>query len=77
MAVKSGKPTNPDRPLLNRHQASEYLNVSETTMYRMRLDGVLPWLKVAGKVMFRRQDLDAFIEESLVHAESFTWDEEL
>ena len=40
-----------------------YLNVDEKTVYRLAQKGDLPGFKVAGTWRFKRDDIDAWIEQ--------------
>jgi excisionase family DNA binding protein len=43
--------------LLTERQAQEYLQVSRTTLWRLRRDGALPHFRVGGEVRYQRRDL--------------------
>jgi excisionase family DNA binding protein len=47
--------------LLTADQACRVLNVSRPTLYRLMGDGLLPSLRVRGRRMFRRADLERFV----------------
>jgi len=50
--------------LLNRHQAARYLRVSVWTLDRWRYDARnIPFMKYANGVRYRREDLDAFLNQ--------------
>lgn len=57
------------KPGMNQLQAmtvrdvAAYLNVDEKTVYRLAKKGELPGFKVAGTWRFRRDDIDAWIEQ--------------
>ncbi|MCG8556774.1 MAG: helix-turn-helix domain-containing protein [Proteobacteria bacterium] len=42
---------------------AEYLNVDEKTVYRLVKRGELPGFKVSGVWRFKREDIDAWIED--------------
>lgn len=45
--------------------AAEYLGVSEQTLARMRSEGKGPrYVKLGGRVFYRRTDLEAYIESN-------------
>jgi excisionase family DNA binding protein len=44
-------------------QVAEYLSVNERTVYRMAERGELPGFKVGDTWRFRREDIDAWIEQ--------------
>ena len=55
-----------NRPVFNTKEAAKYLSVSTTTMERMRSDYKIPFVRLGGRVVYRRKDLDQFIEDSVV-----------
>lgn len=44
---------------------AEYLNRSETTIYNMLNNGDLPGIKLGGKWIVRKRDLDTFLDSLL------------
>lgn len=44
---------------------AEYLNRSETTIYNMLNNGELPGIKLGGKWIVRKKDLDSFLDDML------------
>ena len=44
---------------------AEYLNRSETTIYNMLNNGELPGIKLGGKWIVRKNDLDKFLDDLL------------
>jgi excisionase family DNA binding protein len=44
---------------------AEYLNRSETTIYNMLNNGELPGIKLGGKWIVRKRDLDTFLDSLL------------
>ena len=44
---------------------AEYLNRSETTIYNMLNKGELPGIKLGGKWIVRKKDLDEFLDEKM------------
>lgn len=56
-----------DSPLLNIDEAAAYLKVSVSTLARMRRDKNGPaYAQLGARVVYRKVDLDAFIESNLV-----------
>ena len=55
---------NPNIPkaLFTKREAAQFLSRSTTTIDRMRKEGKLLWVKVRGSIMFRRKDLEQFVE---------------
>jgi excisionase family DNA binding protein len=46
-------------------QATEYLNLSESTLRRMVSDKEVPFFKQRGQFFFRQNDLDRWIDEQV------------
>lgn len=44
----------------------EYLRISRGTLDRLMKNRALPFIKLEKKVLFRRRDIDAFLEKHLV-----------
>lgn len=44
---------------------ADYLNRSETTIYNMLNNGDLPGIKLGGKWIVRKRDLDKFLDKLL------------
>jgi len=59
---QTNSPTVPEE-WLSLKEACAYLTVSKPTLYRMRLNGVLKGRTIGRKVLFRRSELDAFLEK--------------
>jgi PTS system nitrogen regulatory IIA component len=55
--------------ILTIRQVSEYLMVSEKTIYRMLEKGLLPGLRVGGQWRFRRRDMDSWIDRQVKRVE--------
>jgi excisionase family DNA binding protein len=49
--------------ILTLQEVAEYLKLTEKTAYRLAADGKLPGFKVGGAWRFKREDLEAWIEE--------------
>ncbi|MCC7146262.1 MAG: helix-turn-helix domain-containing protein [Phycisphaeraceae bacterium] len=50
-------------PLMNSRMAAKYLSVSERTLVRLRDSGVVPFIRLGGRILFRRWTLDARLTE--------------
>ena len=46
-------------------EVASYLKITEKTAYRLTADGEIPGFKVGGAWRFRRQEIDAWIDERL------------
>lgn len=49
--------------ILTLQEVAEYLKLAEKTAYRLAAEGKLPGFKVGGAWRFKREDLEAWIEE--------------
>ena len=47
-------------------EVAQYLNRSETTIYNMLNEGEIPGIKLGGKWIVRKQDLDSFLDNKMV-----------
>lgn len=55
-----------ETPLLNIEQASKYIQLSTATLARMRRDNNGPaFVKLGARVLYRKTDLDEFIESKI------------
>lgn len=52
-------------PILNVADTAAYLCVSRPSVYRLARNGDLKTVKLGGRTLFRRADLDALIERSV------------
>ncbi|MEZ8925400.1 MULTISPECIES: methylation-associated defense system helix-turn-helix domain-containing protein MAD1 [Vibrio] len=50
--------------ILTLKELAVYLKLAEKTAYRLASEGKLPGFKVGGSWRFKREDLEAWIEES-------------
>ena len=53
----------PEADLMDVAGAAEYLNLSNSTVYKLASSGRLASVKLGRRLMFRRTDLDAYIAE--------------
>ncbi|PTO79140.1 methylation-associated defense system helix-turn-helix domain-containing protein MAD1 [Vibrio splendidus] len=49
--------------ILTLQEVAEYLKLAEKTAYRLTAEGKLPGFKVGGSWRFKREDLEAWIEQ--------------
>ncbi|ELE1907196.1 helix-turn-helix domain-containing protein [Vibrio vulnificus] len=49
--------------ILTLKELAEYLKLAEKTAYRLASEGKLPGFKVGGSWRFKREDVEAWIEE--------------
>ncbi|MUJ22944.1 methylation-associated defense system helix-turn-helix domain-containing protein MAD1 [Aliivibrio fischeri] len=50
--------------ILTLKEVAAYLKLAEKTTYRLASEGKLPGFKVGGSWRFKREDLEAWIEEN-------------
>ena len=55
-----------NRPVFNTVEAAKYLGLSTTTLERMRSDYAIPFVRLGGRVVYRRKDLHQFINDRVV-----------
>ena len=48
-------------PILSVTEVATYLRVTVRTIHRLKATGELPFARIGGRVLFRRQDLEAFV----------------
>ncbi|MGM0369721.1 MAG: helix-turn-helix domain-containing protein [Bacillota bacterium] len=46
-------------------EVAQYLNRSETTIYNMLNQGEIPGIKLGGKWIVRKKDLDSFLDDKM------------
>ena len=47
-------------------EVMDYLRISRTSLHRLMKSGTFPYMKLARKVLFRKADIDRFLESKLV-----------
>ncbi len=55
--------------LLTDKEAAQFLRLSTLSLWRLRKKGELPFVRLATKLLYRRTDLIAFIEQNLRNSE--------
>lgn len=50
--------------LLDINEAAELLNLSRYTIYKMRFEGRLPYVKICRRLLFRLEDLETWVREN-------------
>lgn len=56
----------PKKELLTKQETIEYLRISMNTLYRLMKSGELTYIKLERKVLFKKEDIDKFIESKKV-----------
>lgn len=51
-----------DKALLGTEQASAYLNISRTALYRLTAKGEIPFVKIGGRRKYYLNDLDTYLK---------------
>lgn len=60
------KPTpGPEKAAFNDREAATYLGISQAGFWRLLRAGKLPRVRIGGRTLVRRVDLDAFLSECL------------
>ncbi len=54
-----------DTDIMTIKEVASYLKITEKTAYRLTADGEIPDFKVDGAWRFRKQEIDAWIDERL------------
>ncbi|GAB6139189.1 helix-turn-helix domain-containing protein [Halanaerobaculum tunisiense] len=54
-----------DKENMTVKDVAKYLNRSETTIYNMLNNGDLPGIKLGGKWIVRKKDLDDFLDQKM------------
>ena len=57
---------NKDDRLLSKKQAAEYLNISIGTLEKLMREKELLYIKLERKVLFRKSDIDKFLEDRTI-----------
>jgi excisionase family DNA binding protein len=55
-----------EKQLLTIAELQEYLSVSRTTVFKLMKDRRIKYAKVGRRVLFRKSDIDEFIQKSIV-----------
>ncbi len=55
-----------NKDVLDRAEAMEYLRISRGTLDKLQKSHALPFVKIGKKVLFRKRDIDSFLEKHLV-----------
>jgi excisionase family DNA binding protein len=45
-------------------EASKFLRISQTTLWRERKNGKITFRRVASKILYRREDLEGYLEQN-------------
>jgi excisionase family DNA binding protein len=52
--------------LLTRNEVLEYLKISKGTLSKLMKQKAFPYIKLEKRVLFRKKDIDEFLESKLV-----------
>lgn len=50
---------------LTQDEVEQIIDVSRSTLHRLRKDGAIPFVQHGRKILFRREDIDAYLEAHL------------
>jgi excisionase family DNA binding protein len=53
--------------LMTKQDVMDYLKISHQTLHRMMKSGAFPYIKLERKVLFRKADIDAYLEAHIVN----------
>ena len=54
------------KELMSLAELLEYLKISRTTLHKLMKSRQIPFIKLNRRVLFRKQDIDRFLESKLV-----------
>ena len=54
------------RELLTREQIMEYLQIGHSTLSKLMRLKAFPYIKLERKVLFRKEDIDKFLESKII-----------
>jgi len=54
------------KDLMTREEVMDYLRISNMTLHRLMKNHKFPYIKLEKKVLFRRSEIDAFLESKTV-----------
>jgi excisionase family DNA binding protein len=57
-----------EKELFTRQEIMEYLSISSATLHRLMKRNAFPYIKLEKKVLFKKRDVDAYLEAHLVKA---------
>lgn len=55
-----------NKELMTRAEVLEYLRISNMTLHRLMKDHKFPYIKLGKRVLFRREDIDKYLEAHMV-----------
>ena len=61
--VKESKPHLNGEKFLSNQEASKYLKVSIRTLQEWRDTGVIPYIQIKGKIIYRQSDIDKLLQK--------------
>lgn len=53
-----------EQKIFTDREASEFLRISQVSLWRLRKAGKLPYRRVTSKIIYLRQDLDEYLEST-------------
>ncbi len=64
--AKESKPHLNGEKFLSNREVSKYLKVSIRTLQEWRDTGVIPYIQIKGKIIYRQSDIDRLLESNYV-----------
>lgn len=64
--TKESRPHLNGEKFLNNREVSKYLKVSIRTLQEWRNTGVIPYIQIKGKIIYRQSDIDRLLESNYV-----------
>ena len=55
-----------DKELMSQVELVQYLQISRTTLHKLMKSRQIPFIKLGRRVLFRKQDIDRFLESKIV-----------
>jgi excisionase family DNA binding protein len=55
-----------DKDLMERAEVMEYLRISRGTLDKLQKRREIPFAKIGKKVLFRKRDIDAWLESKII-----------
>ncbi|MFG1361023.1 helix-turn-helix transcriptional regulator [Xanthobacter pseudotagetidis] len=65
MTIQNAHPAFNGPELLRDTEAAAHLRISRTSVWRLHQKGAFPSVRIGGRTLFRRADLNAFIEKQV------------
>lgn len=57
-------PRLPEGDYLDEHSAGKFLNISRSTLLRLRSTNAIPFIKIKNKILYHKSDLDNYMKNN-------------